>query len=631
MNPAVTSLIAAGVFLGGAAAAILLAISALRRRPPEVRLTVTHDALPDRDGTGLDRSDPVAVRVVVPEPDGRRVSVQVGTGADPVLDGLVAAQVQLDRAAVAPGPRELAAVGTHTGGGATGGAGTGGGVARGATGPDNGTSARAADPAVLGRVVEMTGDDGMGEGASGAAPAGQPEIVAGARGAQDPADPPNEADGAVPDGPCAAERRAVAERCAVARRARELHDEEAAHHRQLQRDYDATTLRIEAAARVMDGRRVLEEKETARRVFRTSRLAARSGADVEIAAARWLATINELNVGVRDAEREAAVERRRSMRLLAELEAAEARLDVRRIAAETAEERCQQAREALAECQEAVGARPEALPATGQPAWDAGEGQAPAGGVATGESAASLAAAAAAVPAPMDVPMPSVAPEAGPVPVAGDASPALTLADAPADTDLLARAVAPGGTILSDILEGDDGALAWVASRLAGGVAEEERRWYLQIAALRDACRTAAIDAGVIDLPEDGGFWSMFDPREAREVAVALASLGFRYDGLGGFADGRVPSTRDLSLAVGYAGMDRLRIRRWPSTEQLPGLLAGATVPVAAFVAAGAPDLTLGQMVSLLGRQATTLAALWDEWGRARPLLAARSGRAPRP
>jgi len=37
---------------------------------------------------------------------------------------------------------------------------------------------------------------------------------------------------------------------------------------------------------------------------------------------------------------------------------------------------------------------------------------------------------------------------------------------------------------------------------------------------------------------------------EAREVARGLAALGFRYDGMGEFADGRVPSQRELSMAL---------------------------------------------------------------------------------
>ena len=56
--------------------------------------------------------------------------------------------------------------------------------------------------------------------------------------------------------------------------------------------------------------------------------------------------------------------------------------------------------------------------------------------------------------------------------------------------------------------------------------------------------------------------------RERREIVGALSALGYRFDGLGGFADGRVPAARDLALAVGYAGLDRMRIRTWPRESE---------------------------------------------------------------
>ena len=114
---------------------------------------------------------------------------------------------------------------------------------------------------------------------------------------------------------------------------------------------------------------------------------------------------------------------------------------------------------------------------------------------------------------------------------------------------------------------------------------------------------------------------SLFTRSQARDIAGALASLGYRHDGFGGWADDRVPSQRDLSLAVGYAGLDPMRIRRWPSETEMPDLLRDVTVAADEYVWEAAGGLTLGELVTLLGRRADPLAELWNEWGNVRPLL----------
>ena len=79
-----------------------------------------------------------------------------------------------------------------------------------------------------------------------------------------------------------------------------------------------------------------------------------------------------------------------------------------------------------------------------------------------------------------------------------------------------------------------------------------------------------------LEFPADHPFWGAFTLRQDREIAQALASLGHRFDGLGGLVDDRVPSQRDLSLALGYAGLDPMRIRHWP-TETGDGRAVPAT------------------------------------------------------
>jgi hypothetical protein len=50
-------------------------------------------------------------------------------------------------------------------------------------------------------------------------------------------------------------------------------------------------------------------------------------------------------------------------------------------------------------------------------------------------------------------------------------------------------------------------------------------------------------------------------------------------------------------------------------------LFKGVQAAGDSFIAARAPALTLGQLVRLLDRRAESLADLWNEWARVRPLL----------
>jgi hypothetical protein len=78
-------------------------------------------------------------------------------------------------------------------------------------------------------------------------------------------------------------------------------------------------------------------------------------------------------------------------------------------------------------------------------------------------------------------------------------------------------------------------------------------------------------------------------------------------------------------LAVGYAGLDPMRIRHWPTESEMVELLRDVAVAADEYVAGAAPDLTLGELVTMLGRRADDLADVWNGWGRIRPLLLADS------
>jgi hypothetical protein len=66
-----------------------------------------------------------------------------------------------------------------------------------------------------------------------------------------------------------------------------------------------------------------------------------------------------------------------------------------------------------------------------------------------------------------------------------------------------------------------------------------------------------------------------------------------------------------------------MRIRHWPSEAEMADLLREVTVAADEYLWEAAGTLTLGDLVSLLGRRADALTELWNEWGLVRPLLLA--------
>jgi len=173
------------------------------------------------------------------------------------------------------------------------------------------------------------------------------------------------------------------------------------------------------------------------------------------------------------------------------------------------------------------------------------------------------------------------------------------------------------------LLRGDREALGRLVARLAGDDQDERRRWQIAIGGLVEAVVARSIEASAFDFPTEHQFWGPFTRSQCRDIAAALASLGYKHDGFGSWADDRMPTQRDLSLAVGYAGLDPMRIRHWPSESEMGDLLRDVRVAADEYIWEAAGTLTLGELVSLLGRRADALTELWNEWGLVRPLLLA--------
>ncbi len=370
------------------------------------------------------------------------------------------------------------------------------------------------------------------------------------------------------------------ERCAVAARARDGATAAADALRTAQRTYDDHVSAAESAATMADPRSVRSAKESAQQRFRDARSGAFTRDDVERAARDWLAEINRINVDTREATGRAEKSRAAATQLAGGLERLAVEADAARISAERAEEACIAAREAVAACVEAQ----------------------------------TIAAAAAARPAAAAAPERRPAPSRGRIP-----APPPVAEDAAFESDMGSRA--GQDALILRILRGDREAMQRAVARLAGDDPDGSRRWQPLLTGLAEALVARAIEAAAFDFPVDHFFWGPFSQDQNRDIAGGLSSLGFRFDGFGGWLDDRVPSQRDLSLAVGYAGLDPMRIRHWPNEPEMQTLLLEVRVAADEYVASAAGGLTLGELVTLLGRRADPLTELWNAWGTVRPVL----------
>ena len=369
-------------------------------------------------------------------------------------------------------------------------------------------------------------------------------------------------------GPCADERRVAHERCELATRAQAQATAAADALRRAQRAYDSHTSAAETASEESNPRSVRTLKEEAQRRFRAASQAAGGPDAVEAAARTWLQDINRINRESAGASLVADRERAIAADIGGRLERMGLDADAARVGAEMANAACVAARTAVADCDERT-----------------------VNGTA----------------------MPTPAPAASDAPQAGSAS---------VTTDEALGVALYGGSEprIFRLLRGDPEAMDTMVAML-GGDDEERGRWKLAIAGLLDAILADAIEQAYLRFPPEHPFWGPQTLQQNRDIAKALGSLGYRFNGLGGWVDERTPTQRELSLAFSYAGLDPMRVRQWPSEGQTRDLLAEVEVAADEYLAGVAGDLTLAEMVEMLGRRADNLVDLWNNWGRVRPLL----------
>jgi hypothetical protein len=554
--------LAIGLVLGVASGAALIEI--IRARPParrEVRLTVAKDAIPRRRATTLADDAFVAVG---PEParggpaDRRIVPAPATPGGQ---DRRTNVLTEEPRTAAVPAPAKPAGgrlVGVPV-----------------SAGPDpmmdalraGGTAPPQAATEPRQRIaIRATARDADPSGQPANRPGGQP-TGPGAVALLDPPAAGSPAATPVYSGPCAEERRLADERCELATRAQAQADTAAEALRLMQRAYDTHLAAAESAADAANPKTVRNLKELAQREFRAASKAAATPDAVEAAARAWLHQINQINRESAGASLTAEREREAADGIAARLERLVLEADAARIGAEMASAACVAARTAVADCDE------------------------------RGASAA---------PPPPRAAVPS--PEA--------------VISGPAASEALGIAIHGGGEPrIFRLLHGDDDAMDYLVASLGNDDPEQRRAWEVALAGLVDAIRADAVEGGFLRFPDDHVFWGPYTAEQNRDITRALGSLGHRFDGIGGWIDDNVPTQRELSLALSYAGLDPMRIRHWPNEDQIRDLFGSVEVAADEYLAGVAGDLTLAEMVEMLGRRADRLVELWNQWGRIRPLL----------
>ena len=432
--------------------------------------------------------------------------------------------------------------------------------------------------------------------------------------------------------PSTSRRRLVEIRCGFAELARR--EAEAAESRvaEARRAFDAHLARFTTPNETTEPGAIRTAKEEAHRTFRKAVGGARSLFQVESAAASWLEQINLVNGAARADQLRIQREHDATDALASELDRLTSASEASRTMADAADAACRAARESLAAAHETEVAETADLP-SGEVAAESTT--ADAAEPTTADAAEPTTADAAAQAAPVE----AATPEATLTPVTlGRSAPdlAVLMAGTDAGGEQAGSPVAHAGISAAEppvnltgprpptivrLLQRDGATMSRLVEWLAGSDPEQRRRWQLCLSNFVDAVVATAIDRGYFTFPGGNPFWDQFTPDEARNVTQGLAALGFRHDGMGEFADGRVPGQRDLSMAVGQAGLPIVRVRFWPRPEEAAMLFRHVRVDTTAVLSEHAPALTMGELVRLLDRRAELVADLWNDWPRARPLL----------
>jgi hypothetical protein len=371
-------------------------------------------------------------------------------------------------------------------------------------------------------------------------------------------------------GPCGQASAAVQTRCADAIRLLQAAQSHQQILREARRELDEVTRDSETDVGFRDRRQIADRKAASQAEYRTSVLRATDAEAVQVAAAEWMRQIDQLNRLTRIADQRADSLSRRADELRREIPSLELAADAARIAAEAGQVACLEARQTLAMCEEDNQRQVAPQPANlrEHAAASAGAAATEAAGLADGET--------------------------------GSLSP---------------------NAVIHGLMRGDRQQMLGLALSVADETGSDAGHLQLLLLELREQVVARALEVFALAFPEEHPFWSQFSADGARRVASSMASMGFSFDGVGGWVDDRAPAVRDLALALSYCGYDPRTLRRPASQTAIDGLWQGTSVLAEDYLLARAPDLGLPQVVECLGARADSLGELWDMWGRLRPLL----------
>jgi hypothetical protein len=334
---------------------------------------------------------------------------------------------------------------------------------------------------------------------------------------------------------------------------------------------------LEVAVATLDQRRLAEHKDEARRSYRLALSTAKGPPERQLAATTWLRRIDDLNRSSRGAIGLVLMLRAQCETLDQALRDASMVSSAQRVRTESAEASCVQARRDLAE----------------QDRWAA-------------EQAAS-------VVIPVNWAGTGVSLRGS-----DQSNQALTFADGSSDGS---PALDADALAIERVLAGDAAVTRELARQMADLTGSHSSRCLLLLQVLSEAIVSSAIEHGHLRFDRTNPLWANMSADEARSVTKALRDLGFRYDVGDGWYGERAPQSRDLALALAYAGIETHAMRRLLTNEELARLPETISVAPLEHLAAMAPDLGLDDVHQLAGGSAQELADLWDHWADVRALL----------
>jgi hypothetical protein len=419
------------------------------------------------------------------------------------------------------------------------------------------------------------------------------------------------------EGPCADARTHAESSCSEAARLKAVAQEAAVALQATMRNLSQAALELEDAHSAVDGHQVTDAKVAAREAYRRQLEAAGTVMERQRAVTTWWREINRINGRSRRAYQTLERAHANSVDAQQGMGQAERLADSRRIRAEAAAQACIDARGRLAVCEEETGATVSAGALDALLAIDALGSE---DGLDSNDGLGDDHAAPARVPVSAE--------RTATTGTSRRSSPRMLV-------DILGRAAAgqeqPEPAAPQPVFEplvaelffqGDRAVLRWLARELSELTGHPPSHFLLLLQELVEAVQVAAADRRFLVFDAEDPLWGQFSQSECRTITGALSDLGFRYDPRDGWYGGRVPNANDLAVAIAYAGFDARRVRGLPtSSEGFRNLAGSISVAPLELIRESAPELTIRQLVEILGSRADALDDLWDDWGRLRPML----------